>query len=121
MTKIRFQNVHEIIQFALVDPMLREVLEVALKVWPADTLDINELHRHPFDKNWKRTSPHCGWTRYIRALDVRIIGLPPMDKVVERLNGHFLYDTKRPEKSVVVIHHPPHMHLQVHDRTARKR
>ena len=95
-TRIRFQNVWEVRQFGLIAPMLQEVLEVALEEWPGDTLDINELHRHPWDPNWTKGSPHCGWTKYIRALDIRIRGLPPMTKVVDRLNGSFLYDPDRP-------------------------
>ena len=71
---------------------------------------------HPKDSGIAGTIP-C------RHLDIRSYIYPDPQKVVDDINKHWVYDKKRPELKVAILHDTGqgiHIHLQTHDRTEYK-
>lgn len=106
-------------------PMLLDVALALLEAWPAPELVVTSIYRTPEENEavGAATTVHSQMPH--RAMDVRVRNLEEGGApaaLARLLNTRFVYDPSRQALSVAVakLHGTgPHIHLQVHPRTAR--
>lgn len=101
-------------------PALIWVVDDCLKWWPTEFV-ITSLWRKraPGESGIHATNP-------LRAMDVRsrIFPASVSRQIEDKINKEWIYDPKRPNLKVCVWHDTgqgEHFHLQVHDRTCRRK
>lgn len=126
-------DAHEALQWALCEPILREVVLSGLRIWPAISMFVGggAIYRAGDAANPDRSGIHAVGPRY-RALDGsgrnlakstasqwRVCGV-----IAERVNRLWIYDPRRPGLTVAVgAKHgtAPHVHFQSHPNTVKSR
>ena len=117
-------------EFLLLDPQLTEIVFYILNVWPVETMVPTCIYRTEEENEsaGAKTKIHCVGPPY-RSLDLRVRNLgsrfqPVANEISKKVNLVWTYDPDRP-KLRVAYSKPhgtgPHIHLQIHPRTERKR
>jgi len=118
-------------EFCNCHPELQQIFHLLSMIWTEErNIYITCIHRRPTETIPGESGVHNAGPPF-RAIDVRIRNLSSRPEVAQeqaealadRLNKVWAYDPKRPHLCVAVakLHGTgPHIHLQVHPRTAKR-